>query len=159
MEKDKKVEQFNRLKSYTKYQCVDKNTGEKCRFMKENDTTAFVYAKGKRNRGWRYNIEDFFKRYDMIIPTAKDVDKKWHRKIKSVINALEKSGLWQDLKADYENLYKMTYSDKMLINDLYWTMPFVKTDEEISQYNKKMSVFIDNIRFCFHQKVIKDLSI
>ena len=54
MEKDKKIELFNQLKPYAKYQCVEKSTGEKCRFMKENDTTAFVYAKGKRNCGWRY---------------------------------------------------------------------------------------------------------
>lgn len=155
MEKDKKIEQFNQLKPYTKYQCVDKNTDEKVRFMKENDTTAFVFLKGRRSRGWRYNIEDFFKCYDMIIPTDEDVEKKWHKKIKSVINALEKSGLWSDIKEKYKNLYKMTYSDKILINDLYWSMPFCcpdTPDEEIFQYNEKMSVFIDKYPFLFSSK-------
>lgn len=141
------VKKFDALPKYKKYQCKKKSTGTVFRFQKESSEAVFVFAKGRSRYGWRYTTEQFLSLYEPIIKTPEEEDENWHRKIKRVINALEKSGLWPDLKVQFENLYKMSLQDRKAIIDLECQAYDLKPEE----YNKAIENWADKYPFIVQQ--------
>ena len=107
------------MKAYTNFKSKDKNTNEVARCMKEDDKTIFVFAKGKKNKGYRYNIESFLRLYEPIIVDSLAVEKSWHNRCKRVENKLKKSGLWPEFLEFVQNLQKMSLEDRKDIYNKY----------------------------------------
>lgn len=130
---------------YNKSKCRDKNTGKILRFARENDFCVFVYSPGKQRYGHRHSVDNFLDQFEPIIITKEDLDKNWHKKIKKVIKCLDESGLWPDLKTQYENLYLMTLEDKESIAGLYWGQ--YKEIQTVENYNQEMQKWINKYPF------------
>lgn len=103
------------LAAYKKYPCRNQG-GEKLRFCVEDQGTVFVFAKGKRRYGRRYDPEDFLALYD-VKPEAlqdKDPTPAWRRRLKRAVKCMDDSGLWPEIRDIFKNMLDsgMTVQDK-----------------------------------------------
>lgn len=90
------------------------HTNESIRAMLEEDGTVFVFGKGKRRYGKRYHDNQFIQMYACKQSTQSKTDEatKWERRVKNVIKKLDASGLWENLKADFEKMLKGGYENR-----------------------------------------------
>lgn len=112
------VNEWVDMPTLKKYEAINTKTGDKARICKENATTGFVFLKGKRNRGYRYDNQYMMETFTLI---QKDPETKWHKDIKRAIKALKGSGLWPNELTLLQNLDQMTQSDLKEIEALYWS--------------------------------------
>lgn len=114
-------ETLMKLSPYKKYPCTS-IFGEKLRFTMEEKGTVFVYAKGKRRRGWRYEPEDFLRKYSVSETsfTEKDPTPAWHRRMRRAVKCMEKSGMWPEIKEVFENILAsgMTWDERKYLSTL-----------------------------------------
>lgn len=89
-------------------------TNEARRAMVEEDGTVFVLGKGKRRYGRRYRDAEFVKMFACVLDSKVKVDEatKWERRVKNVIKKLEASGLWENLKTDFEKMLEGGYENR-----------------------------------------------
>ncbi len=120
-----KLEQLLKYPLYEKCECTitDPVTRKvyKLRFMREDDNTVFVFARGSKSRGFRRDNDTFIKYYD-----AEDYDaikdkrnKKFYADLKKASNKLQMSGLWDDYKEVLDNLLTVDPADKDDIVELW----------------------------------------
>lgn len=90
------------------------HTDESRRAMIEEDGTVFVFGKGKRRYGRRYGDSEFIKMFACKLSTQSEADEatKWERRVKNVIKKLEASGLWENLKTDFEKMLEGGYENR-----------------------------------------------
>lgn len=103
-----------------KYVAVNNNTGEKVKIglCYNSAESIFIYAKGKKNRGWQVSKRYFVENYTLKESRATDKS-KWEHNVDRVIKTLEKSGLWADILETYRNLKTLGYDEKNRIYDEY----------------------------------------
>ena len=87
-------------------------TNEPKRAMIEERGTVFVFGKGKRRYGRRYCDNDFIKQFACKLNPEVDEATKWERRVKNVIKKLEASGLWENLKTDFEKMLEGGYENR-----------------------------------------------
>lgn len=88
------------------------HTNEPRRAMLEERGTVFVYGKGKRRYGRRYYDNDFIMQFACKLNPDVDEATKWERRVKNVIKKLEASGLWENLKTDFEKMLEGGYENR-----------------------------------------------
>lgn len=86
-------------------------TNESRRAVLEEDGHVFVFGKGKRRYGRRFCDEDFIRTFACKLLTQSETDKavRWERRVKNVIKKLEASGLWEDVKKEFEAMLEIGY--------------------------------------------------
>lgn len=104
------------------------------RFSKEEGGTVFVYAKGKRNRGWRMDEDQFLRQFTPVVLDPEEQTRKWHRRLTKAIACMQGSGLWPDLCEVYKNLATMPYEDWKKARDLYWKAMKLEDEELLAKY-------------------------
>ena len=128
-------EQWEKMKPYTKYKAVD-SAGNKVRIALYGDDTetGFIYGKGRVRYGRIVSAEYLMANYTLTEP---DPNEAWHKRLSRAIKALEKSGLWSETLQVFNLLQGMTYEDKEIISQLYWSCPKLRNDDEmpVSEYN------------------------
>lgn len=111
-------EQWENIKDWEKFIAIDEN-GIQSRCKKEDEKTAFVFAKGRSRYGHRYNTSYFLKHYSLK-ESKTDANTKWKKRLKRAIDTMEKSRLWDDILTVYKNLYDfVTLEEKERIYDEY----------------------------------------
>ena len=120
-------EELSALNKYKKYPCRRIIDGEKLRFTVEDSGSVFVYMKGRRSYGWRYEPDYFLSRFDV---RAKDLEEKdptpaWRRRMKRAVRCMGASGLWPEVRTTFENMLDsgMTWQDKRALweaHDYLW---------------------------------------
>ncbi len=140
------TQEFKDLKPYQKFLVREKSSGETYRAMKESDDNAFVYAKGKRSRGYRMMADTFCTWYELL--PQKDPGEAWKRRVKKVTQKLETSGLWPDLLKMFRNLMFMDYADRERIKEIERTLDYnpERTEED---YKVIFGEFWDKYPFMF----------
>lgn len=90
------------------------HTNEAKRAMLEEGGTVFVFGKGKRKYGRRYRDSEFIKTFACKLSTQSETDEaiKWERRVKNVVKKLETSGLWENLKTDFEKMLEGGYENR-----------------------------------------------
>ena len=116
--------------------------GKKRRCAREYSGTVFVYGKGCSVRGWRFSEEDFKNKYEIIPvnPTS-----EWHKRLKRALKALNKSGLWPNLKERYEKLLNISLEE---ISDIHKTIKNINkfpeyNERKLETYKQKYPYFFD----------------
>lgn len=104
------------------------------RFSKEEGGTVFVYAKGRRNRGWRMDEDQFLRQFAPVVLDPEEQTRKWHRRLAKAIACMQGSGLWPDLCEVYKNLATMPYEDWKKARDLYWKAMKLEDEELLAKY-------------------------
>ena len=110
--------EWSELTLCKKYEAINEATGEKVRIQKENDGTGFQYTKRMKNRGYRLGKDYMLSTYQLV---KKDENAAWHKRIRRVLKAINKTGLWADLSPFFESLQKMDYEDIQKVRDI-WDM-------------------------------------
>lgn len=93
---------LNEMKVHHRFEAKRKVIGEKVRCLKEppknegEEPTYFVYAKGKKSWGIRYDVDTFLGSFDPIIKSDEQVTKEWHKRIRRALGEIDKSGLWRN---------------------------------------------------------------
>ena len=131
--------EFSSIPLLTKYQAAytgqpDYRFQDTVRFSKEKDGTVFVYARGRHNRGWRMDEDQFLRQFEPVIPTPEEQTRKWHKRLQKAIACMQGSGLWPDLCEVYKNLATMPYGDWKKARDLYWQALELKDEGLLSKY-------------------------
>ena len=112
------IEQWNGIENSSNFVAID-NLGEESRFCKESEETVFKFAKKKRRYGWRLNSKYFLENYTLKVELSEEI--KWKKRLKKVIQKLEKSGLWENVLELYKNLYEfVSLEEKKRISREYW---------------------------------------
>ena len=123
---------------------ISDNTTHRCYI--ESDGKIFVYARNKKRYGWRFNEEQFLRRFTPLIPV--DENAQWKKRLKRAVKLCRESGLWADIAVVWDNLYKyVTLDEKQKIYDMSWDnreatvayckehYPFMlKTDSDGNEY-------------------------
>lgn len=76
----------------------------------------FVFIKGSQKLGYRWDENSFINTYVIIEPP--DEGAEWHKRLRTAISRLEKSGLWPDVKRAFENLDKVSYEDWVAMRNI-----------------------------------------
>ena len=93
---------------------------EVMRFSREESGTVFVYAKGKKNYGWRMDEDEFLQSFEPIVVSDADETAKWHKRMARAVKYLNGSGLWPEMKDMYLNLLTMNVTDWKAARDSFW---------------------------------------
>ncbi len=144
--------QWESMTPYKKYKAVS-DSGETLRIARE-DTTAFVYAKGKSRRGWRYSPEYVMNTFTLCENT--DENEKWQKRLDRALRAMNKSGLWNDYREIFTNLKNVDYYDKEEISKRYWkiwdiTRQKLSTEEYNKELNNLFEGYITKYPFIFRK--------
>lgn len=130
------------MPNYKKFEAKEVSTGRKVRCMKKEADSVFVYRKGARRYGYWYTVENFCRRYELIL--EKDETTAWRRRMKNVVKALSESGLWPEIRERFENMlaWGITWEEKREIASLYWDNHWkenipAEAEEKITGYSKK----------------------
>lgn len=134
--------------------------GSPRRIIVEDEKYIFEFKTGCSRRGWRFSIEWLVKNAVSIEvrDSVEHIEVAWHKRIRRVIKALERNGLWPELLPKFKNLDLMTYEEKKKIADLYWSyerFPYNPhpTKDEIKVMNERFKAhyaeFIDKYPFVF----------
>lgn len=104
-----KVDLLSKMQNRERFKAVDITDGDivRCCVERNNpgNNTIFVFAKGSSCRGYRFSENVFLREYDILQPRDSE-EVKWHRRLKKAIRCLEASGLWPDVKKQFEQLLK-----------------------------------------------------
>lgn len=118
-----KVDLLSKMQNRARFKAADATNGEivRCCVERSNsgNNTVFVFAKGSSCRGYRFSENVFLREYDILQPRDSE-EVKWHRRLKKAIRCLEASGLWPDVKKQFEQLLTVSYDDRKAITKLYW---------------------------------------
>ena len=126
------------ISTWEKFKAKDKLSGEEVRVVKEPDGNIFVFAKGRKSRGYRYLEKYFLEKYEVKFVSPEKKNAAWHKKIDKLMKKLTESGLWPELLIKLENLSQMTLSDQEEIKTLYdkrYTRGSIETLEEAYKRN------------------------
>lgn len=148
-------EDWMKMKNYTKYRAIDPD-GNKVRIAHygEDADTGFIYGKGRAKYGRIVSAEYLMANYTLAEP---DQNEAWHKSLSRAIKAMEKSGLWNEILQVFILLQGMTYEDKEIISQLYWSCPKLRLDEEktVSEYNEEFrkifAYYMEKYPFVFGQ--------
>jgi len=142
--------------------------GKEFRCRKEDNSTVFVYEKGKKRWGWRFSIEQFCSQYELCEATEKDETASWRRRMRNAVKALSESGLWPNVKERFENLlaWGVTLEEKREMVTLYWDIGWKEVvpdemEEKISEYSRKYpKIIFKNAdgKWCFDTDYLHELS-
>ena len=122
---------IDQIPMWKKFYATDIRTKDKVRCMKDgHEDSVFIFAKGKRNRGFRYPLNAFNENFE--IEKGPDEEKLWKKRVKKAEKALKESGLWPDLLSYLQNLEKVSWEDKQKIRDLSWIMDKQERNKAIS---------------------------
>ena len=112
------IEQWNGIENSSNFVAID-NLGEESRFCKESEEVVFKFAKKSRRYGWRLNRKYFLENYTLKVELSEEI--KWKKRLKRVIQKLEKTGLWENVLEIYKNLYEfVSLEEKKRISREYW---------------------------------------
>lgn len=141
---------FQGLPDYSNFSAVlsfDSGRREIRRACKEDEKTVFVFAKGMKKRGYRYDIESFLKNFNLVVDTDEEKDLKWHKRLNKATSAMEGSGLWlsSSVYETLSNLKQMTYCDKQVIEKIYWETKWVNGKRVLNWAS--LQPFIDKYPF------------
>ncbi len=141
-------------------QLIDTTTKIRCR--KIDDSTVFVFAKGKRRYGNYVNLDEFLSKAQPIVKTKEELESEWHSRCKKCEKRLEKSGLWPELKQVFHNLQKISYDDWTAMRRLerrsamalqyIKKYPFVSKDGQSIEYDYLNEVSYANCKSMFFGK-------
>lgn len=146
-ERNQKKEVINNLPNFSKFNCIVnyEKAPKKERAVKESSDTVFVFWSRAKRYGIRLSLDEFLNTHDLIIDTEEEIDKKWHKRINKAIKYLNESGLWPDIKNFFENLSKMSYSDKKAIEEIYWNHWHVPNEDTQKAYQP----YVEKYPFAF----------
>lgn len=136
-----KIEYLKTIGNSEMFESIDVLTRKKHRSQRtkfNGEDRIFVYKPRSRYFGRRYSVEDFAVRYN--IRENPDETIAWHKRLKRAINCLENSGLWQEIKEQFENMLKMTWEDRKQMNEIYWKqydIPYEQIVQMFEPYVKK----------------------
>lgn len=118
-----KVDLLSKMQNRERFKAADATNGEivRCCVERNNsgNNTVFVFAKGSSRRGYRFSEDVFLREYNILQPRDSE-EVKWHRRLKKAVRCLEASGLWPDVKKQFEQLLTVSYDDRKAITKLYW---------------------------------------
>lgn len=83
----------------------------KCRCIRYPGDQVLVLMKGKQY-GYMWPAKDFIGRFTCIVHTEEELKKAWEKRAKKVIAKLEASGLWPELKTEFETVLKNGYENR-----------------------------------------------
>lgn len=141
------------LSDFQKFEAVNTKTGEKVRCMKEpksgetSENAYFVFAKGKKRYGFRYDKETFAKIYTPVIKTDEEKTKKWHRDIRRALSEIERTGFWKgsSMERILKNLLTITLKEKKDIFNLY-----NECGDNFALRTEKMLPYMEKYPFLFN---------
>lgn len=142
--------EWGNMTPYKKYRAKD-TSGNIVRISRE-DTTGFIYSKGRSRYGRRLPINQVMTEYTLCETT--DENELWQKRLDRAINAMTKSGLWVNIRELFTKLKLMNYYDKKKMGSLYWETFDIKTrDLSVDEYNEwfmdKFSEYVNKYDFCF----------
>lgn len=135
-------ELLEKKRAFERFKVTRNADGKEFRACKENDEYVFVLSPNSRKYGQRYMADTFLSLY-----TIKETDEgaAWKRRLQNVVNRLERTGLWKEVKEVYENLLKVDYEDWRAMRSINW---HERENAEVwSKYKEKYP-------FCFNEKGI-----
>ena len=137
-------------------------SSKKVRCRREDGGTVFVYGPKRRRYGWRYTEENFLSMYTPET-SKKNETEQWHSRLKRAIKCMHFSGLWPEIKQQFENELKMTWEDRKEMCDIYWDRrtwvggkPMFKTPEEMDAL---WQPFYDKYPFAFTKDIYGHLQV
>lgn len=108
------------------------------RAVLEDENTVFVYNQRSHRYGQRLSI-DYFVSAFMVDYVEADAATKWERRVKNVVKKLSASGLWPNIKQEFEQLLQIGYERRQRLHDLYWDDSWDKykliNDGDIDRFN------------------------
>ena len=110
------------MRTIETFKVLRKYDNKECRATIEQDGSYFVFAPNKHIRGYRYTKNEFEDRYSIKIKTITD-EEQWHKRLRKVIQKLEKTQNWLDLLPLFKNLLLMSYDDHEYIKKHYSNRP------------------------------------
>ena len=142
-----------KLKPYTKYQAVDPDGGKvRIAIYGKDYDFGFVYKKGSSRYGRIIDSETMMKNFTI---TELDPNEAWHKRLSRAIKALQKSGLWKELLALFLDLQGMTYEDKELMTQVYWSLSDIRYNKDMSvedfneEFSKRFAYYMEKYPFVF----------
>ena len=100
---------------WKKMKAKRKRDGEIVRCMEE-DTTFFVYGKGRKRYGYRFSKDDFYENYELL--EGKSEKEEWETAYKKIIKLLSKSNLWPNILERSKKILEYGYDVWKEIVDL-----------------------------------------
>lgn len=141
------VEFLNGMEPCTDFKVKYGDTKNRAR--KEADGQFFVYAKGKRRWGHRYDSAErlLANGYVPIIDKVSQTE-KWHGRIRRVLSEIDRTGLWKgtSLETELRNMMKMTFEDREEMKRLFWESRY---ENGVHIQNPELTRFIDKYPFAF----------
>lgn len=116
-----KVLKAEDIPMWKKFEAYDLNhNNEVVRCCRDSEDAIFVFAKGKKRKGWRYEFDTFNRLFAIIV---KDENAEWHKKLATIEKRLEKSGLWSNIKEVAHDLQNIPLNEYLMVR--------LKADPEI----------------------------
>ena len=121
---------------YEKFRVKNKATNETFRCIQEDETTFFVFLPRAKRKGFRYDANTFHQRFEIMKP-SKTPTEQWHFRIRKVIKAINKSGLWTDEIPFLTSLLYLSIEDLTLMREEYWIEFHKKGEPYVSRFADK----------------------
>lgn len=102
-----------------KFKCRKKSDKQIYRAQKEDSGEIFVFLKGSTRYGHRMS-QDWFDIEYVPIQTRVSQNQKWHRRLKRAVACMDKSGLWEDIKKDFQKLLDITWEEHEAMRAVFW---------------------------------------
>lgn len=100
------INDLKEVSNSTKFEVLYHN--QKLKAYKEGEKCLFIIAKGYHNKGYReyWDANGNIKNIELVkIVTKADENIQWKKRLKRAIDCLSNSGLWENIKEVFQNLY------------------------------------------------------
>lgn len=133
---------LQKKKQREKFLAFDLYKKRQCRCVIEDESHVFVFSYKSKKYGLRMTFNVFADNYHVFV---NDENAQWIRRMKRVVKLLEESGLWSNIKEQYQNVLNsgMTLQDKKRIEEIYWSLcpsthiPKEEIDKAFGDFPKK----------------------
>lgn len=130
----------------------------------EEGNTVFVYDHGRRRYGFRYTDDVFCRRYAVHFnPDVTDAV-LWERRVRNVLKKLTASGLWPEVKKEFEQLLEIGYDRRQRLmydgwpfeaQQPYWNAIMRKEPDAAEKFNAEFErhhgELMNEIPFAFYK--------
>jgi hypothetical protein len=130
------------MKPYTQFRVRDSYGGTLR--AKKYDDGYFVFGKGRRNYGWRFeSAEEMLSRgYSPVVKRQSSDTDLWHGRIRRALREIDNTGLWKgtDLETELRNMLQMTWEDHEELRELsfgIWEDGKWRVNPEIYKFKEK----------------------